>query len=414
VYAARILPAVSDAPSLVVEQAPLDSIHEDPANVRKHGPRNLDSIVASLQRFGQQKPIVVDADGIVRAGNGTLAAARAMGWPTIAIVRTNLNGPEAVAYAIADNRTSELAEWDEPALLDQLTSLGEDLRTAAGFAADELRARLAEQKNVHRRQDLDELPPAAEPVASAGQLYVLGEHRLLVGDATNPADVERLLGGARPELLVTDPPYGVRYDPKWRHELGLATWGDVRTSEVKNDDVADWREAFALAPADVVYAWHSGLQAAEAKAGLSAAGFELRAQIVWVKQAPAISRGHYNWQHEPCWYAVRQGATARWIGDSKQHTVWEINRAMGYYNGGGPENEKTDHSTQKPVECMERPLRNHSGDVYDPFVGSGSTVIAAERQGRRCFAMDIDPHWIDVTVRRWEAFTGEQAELVDA
>lgn len=180
---------------------------------------------------------------------------------------------------------------------------------------------------------------------------------------------------------------------------------------MRNDDRADWREAWALSPSDVAYVWHGGLHAAVVEASLEAASFELRAQIVWVKQALVLSRGDYHWQHEPCWYGVRRGATAQRVGDRKQTTVWEIPNAN-LHSGGTKDDADTDHSTQKPVECMERPIRNHAGDVYDPFVGSGTTLIAAERQGRRCFAMEIEPRYAQVAIERWEAFTGRKAERV--
>jgi DNA modification methylase len=178
---------------------------------------------------------------------------------------------------------------------------------------------------------------------------------------------------------------------------------------VTGDDRADWRAAWALSPSDVAYVWHGGLHAGEVADGLAAAGFELRAQIIWAKQALVLSRGAYHWQHEPCWYAVRKGATAAWAGDRRQTTLWEIPNAN-RRSGGVKDDADTDHSTQKPVECMERPLRNHAGDVYEPFAGSGTTLIAAERQSRRCYAMEVDPAYVQVCIERWEAYTGRQAE----
>jgi DNA modification methylase len=250
----------------------------------------------------------------------------------------------------------------------------------------------------------DEVPePPKKPITRSSDLWILGDHRLLCGDSTSHQDVARLLEGARPRLMVTDPPYGVQYDPHWRTEAakrGLLTYGPRREGTVANDDRMDWRDAWKLFPGDVSYVWHAGVFAASMAWQLEDSGFEIRSQIIWRKPAFAISRGHYHWQHEPCWYAVRCGTSAGWIGDRSQTTVWDVI---------GRSETKTDHGTQKPVECMARPIRNHEGDVYEPFAGSGTTVIAAEQLHRRCVAMEIDPAWCDVVVMRWERLTGGKA-----
>jgi DNA modification methylase len=198
--------------------------------------------------------------------------------------------------------------------------------------------------------------------------------------------------------MVTDPPYGVKYDPAWRKRAGLSD--SSRMGRVANDDRMDWREAWQLFPGDVAYVWHAGLFAAATASHLEDSGFEIRSQIIWRKPTFPISRGHYHWQHEPCWYAVRQGASAGWIGDRSQTTVWDI---------AWRSEAKTDHGTQKPVECMARPIRNHEGNVYEPFGGSGTTLIAAEQLARRCTAIEIEPAYCDVVVMRWERLTAEKA-----
>jgi len=236
-----------------------------------------------------------------------------------------------------------------------------------------------------------------------GQVWQLGEHRLMCGDSTDEEDVGALLGGVTPNLMVTDPPYGVSYDAIWRADAGLTARTGPRVGTVTNDDRADWSEAWALFPGAVAYVWHDAT-AQEVQESLKAKGFETRSQIVWAKTRFAIGRGHYHWQHESCWYAVRKGKTAAWAGDRSQTTLWAIPLDANVEGG---------HSTQKPLECMERPIRNHEGDVYEPFVGSGTTIIAAERLGRRCYALDIEPRYCDVTIRRWEDYTGQKAVLVD-
>jgi DNA modification methylase len=232
---------------------------------------------------------------------------------------------------------------------------------------------------------------------------VLGQHRLLCGDSTVAADVEKVLGGVKPHLMVTDPPYGVDYDPGWRAAAGIKQ-NKERLGKVANDDRADWREAWALFPGSVAYVWHAGRYASTVQDSLSAVGFEVRSQIIWAKDRFALSRGHYHWQHEPCWYAVRQGP-ANWKGDRKQSTLWQI---------AAREGRGFEHGTQKPVECMKRPIENNSSPgqaIYEPFSGSGTTIIAAEIAGRACHAIELLGQYVDVAIERWQAFTGETATL---
>ncbi len=246
----------------------------------------------------------------------------------------------------------------------------------------------------------------AQPVTRPGDVWLLGDHRLVCGDATDLTIVALALAGAVPHLMVTDPPYGVNYDPSWRAKIVDAASGRRKVvgaiGKVANDDIADWRAAWALFPGDVAYVWHGALNGHVVRAGLEACRFLIRSQIIWDKGRLIISRGAYHWRHEPCWYAVRRGRTARWTGDRKQVTVWQIPHRR----------SETGHGTQKPLLAMQRPMLNHSqpGDaVYDPFVGSGTTIIAAEMIGRHCLAIEIDPVYVDVAVRRWEAHTGRPA-----
>jgi DNA modification methylase len=247
--------------------------------------------------------------------------------------------------------------------------------------------------------------------SAPGDLWVCGKHRVLCGDATIASNVERLCGSAVPVLMVTDPPYGVEYDPHWREEAGLGK--QRQTGCVQNDDRVDWREAFELFRGDVAYVWHAGLYAGEVAASLHQAGFDIRSQIIWAKQHFALSRGNYHWQHEPCWYAVRQGRSAHWCGDRKQSTLWEVSN-LNPFGGGNTTEAITGHGTQKPVEVMRRPMLNHTergAIVYDPFLGSGSTLAAAEDVGRICYGVEIDPAYVDVIVLRWQKLTGMAAIL---
>jgi len=244
-----------------------------------------------------------------------------------------------------------------------------------------------------------------ESVATPGKF-----HRVMCGDSTSAEDVGRLMGGAEPMLMVTDPPYGVEYDAGWRKEIASAEDKHKYKAlgDVSNDDRADWSGAWALAQCNVAYVWHSALQASIVERTLQEAGFYIRSQIVWRKSHFAMSRGHYHWQHEPCFYAVRKGATAHWIGGRKQTTIWDILPIHAYVS----EEEHTGHGTQKPLECMERPIRNHEGDVYDPFLGSGTTMVAAEQTGRICYGMEIEPKYVAVTLERM-AGMGLEPQLTD-
>lgn len=382
-----------------VEDVSVETLTHDPANVRKHGEENLAAIKASLTRFGQQKPIVVDGKGVVVAGNGTLSAAKALGWKTIKAVRTNLTGAEATAFAIADNRTAELAEWDEASLHAQLAAIAiedEELLAATGFDEKEL-AKLAAAAAPEVTED--EVPePPAEPITQPGDLWLLGKHRLLCGDSTKVGDVERLMNGATANLMVTDPPYGVDY-----------AGGQVNATKrerLKNDDDTEvFGKALALAvmavPVGSWYVWHAGKYAEPVYAAIRDCGYEVRALIVWnkLKAHYGAPSAHYCQKHEPCLYAVN--GSASFIGASNEVTVWDIDQPS--------RNEY--HPTQKPMECMARAIRNHDAPlVYDPFLGSGTTLIAAEQLGRTCYGMEISPAYCDVIVARWEALTGRKAE----
>jgi DNA modification methylase len=209
--------------------------------------------------------------------------------------------------------------------------------------------------------------------------------------------------------MVTDPPYGVGYNPSWRAEQHHSS-DKLARGKVLNDDRADWRDAYALFPGDVAYIWYGVLRGEVVAADLAACGFQLRAQIVWAKQHFTLSRGDYHWKHEACFYAVRDGKASHWQGGRKQTTVWEIANNNPF--GNGYREESSGHGTQKPVECMRRPIANNSRPgqaIYDPFLGSGTSMIAAEMSGRVCYGLELDPGYVDIVVRRWQRFTGRDA-----
>jgi DNA modification methylase len=363
-------------------------------------------IAASIREFGWTNPVLIDgADGII-AGHGRLLAARKLGLTEVpCIVLDHLSETQKRALVIADNKLALNAGWDSEMLGLELQELAaEDFDMGlVGFTDDELAALLAEK--TEGLTDPDETPEApADPVSVFGDVWVLGKHRIVCGDSTDADTVAKCLNGVTPHLMVTDPPYGVEYDADWRNKAmrtdGTAIGGRA-VGKVENDDKADWGEAWALFPGEVAYVWHAGLFAGVVADSLTVNNFKLRSQIIWKKSNFAIGRGDYHWHHEPCWYAVR--GTGHYVGDRKQSTIWEIAK---------PAKSETGHSTQKPVECMKRPIENNSSAgqaVYEPFSGSGTTIIAGEMTGRSIHAIELNPAYVDVAVIRWQEFTGEKA-----
>ncbi|MGH2692424.1 MAG: site-specific DNA-methyltransferase [Actinomycetota bacterium] len=361
----------------------------------------------SLDLFGPVDPAVINADDTIIGGHQRIEVAAELGWHSFPCVRVRLGKIEEKQLNLALNKIGGGFDEEKLAaiiaeLIDQATG---DL-DASGFDTQELDhivSRTLSRAGLVAPDDLPDVPD--DPLIRPGEVWLLGRHRLLCGDATDGADVGRLLDGESPELMVTDPPYGDSYDPSWRvreAEKGNLVYAARRTGKVLNDDRCDWRAAWALSPSSVVYVWHGGLHSASAAEALQASGFKIRAQIIWAKRHLPISRGNYHWRHEPCYYAVRNGASALWVGDRRQSTLWDDISLDPNVEGG--------HSTQKPTELMARAIRNHRGDVFDPFVGSGTTIIASEMEGRRCFAMDVSPTYCDVTRIRWESYTGEKAK----
>jgi DNA modification methylase len=376
-------------------------------NARTHSPVQVAQIAASIREFGWTNPILVDGERGVIAGHGRLLAARQLGMtevPTLEL--SHLSPAQRRAYVLADNRLALSAGWDEDLLRVELAELSADGFDLAltGFEPSEIAGFLAEPSTGLTDPDAIPAPPEA-PVSQLGDIWLLGRHRLVCGDCTEAGVVEAALGDVRPHLMVTDPPYGVKYDPAWRNET-LERSRTGRTGKVLNDDRADWTEAWALFPGDVAYVWHGALHAGTVAESLTDCGFQIRAQVIWAKERLVLGRGHYHWQHEPCWYAVRNGAKGHWAGDRKQTTLWSI--------PSRDQDADTVHGTQKPVACMRRPIENNSSPgqaVYEPFSGSGTTLIAAEMTGRACHAVELSPTYVDVAVLRWQAFTGEEAVL---
>jgi DNA modification methylase len=305
---------------------------------------------------------------------------------------------------LADNRIALNASWDAEMLsleLADLSGMGADLSTL-GFTTKELSRALSRVEGG--LTDEDEVPEIAElAVSQPSDIWQLGPHRIACGDSRDANLVTILFAGTVPQLMVTDPPYGVEYDPEWRHRRGVNN--SARKRKIKNDEIADWTPTWNLFPGEIAYVWHGALRSTIVAESLAKSGFAIRAQIIWAKGRLVMSQGDYHWQHEPCWYAVRK--KGNWTGDRKQTTLWTI--------GSGGQDAETEHATQKPVECMRRPMLNNSSPgqaIYEPFLGSGTTLIAAQSCGRVCFGIEIAPLFVDLAIRRWQTFTGEKATRV--
>lgn len=345
-------------------------------NARLHSAKQVDQLRDSFRKFGQVWPILVREDGTIIAGHGRLEAAKAEGLTEVrVIVAAGWSEEQCRAFGVLDNKVALNSTWDEAILASELAELGGmgvDLGML-GFEPNELAA-LSATGGQTGLTDPDDVPDApVVPVTASGDLWALGRHWLLCGDATSADDTQKVLGSVKPHLMVTDPPYGVNYSAGWRNAAMPAKndpsrWKDGAgraIGAVSNDDRADWSEAWSLFPGDVAYVWHAGLFAGVVADSLASVGFNLRSQIIWAKSNFAIGRGDYHWHHEPCWYVVRDGKTGHYEGNRKQTTLWQIDK---------PQKSETGHSTQKPVECMKRPIENNSSPgqaVYEPFSGSG-------------------------------------------
>jgi site-specific DNA-methyltransferase (adenine-specific) len=377
----------------------IEDLTLDPRNARTHSQKNLDAIATSLTKFGQRKPIVITADGVVLAGNGTLEAAKSLKWDYIdvSVTPADWDIDTARAYALADNRTAELAEWDEAVLAQQLLELHD-----ANFDIEALGFEMP-QVIEPEPLDEDEMPLQPEPKVKHGDLWKLGEHLLVCGDATDVGAYERLLGEDQVDLVWTDPPYGVSY-------VGQGGM----TIENDNLDIGALEE-FLRQGFNAMFTytkpgacWYVAAPSGNLFQAFSIPLSELevwRHTLVWVKDALVMGRADYHYRHESIFYGWTPGAAHQEPPDRKQDSVWEVPR---------PRSNK-EHPTMKPIELITRAINNSSRAndlVLDPFAGSGSTLIAADQTRRRARVMEIDPKYCDVIIARWERITGGKAELL--
>ena len=383
------------------EAAPADLVG-NPRNWRTHPKAQRDALAGVLDQVGWVQDVIVNRrTGYLVDGHARVAVAAQRGEASVPVVYVDLSEDEELLILATLDPLAAMAEADTDALADLLAAV-----TSEDAALTSMLAELAKAEGldttVDGLTDPDDVPDERETSVQRGEVYRLGAHRLMCGDSTDAGDVARLMGGAQADCVFTDPPYGVGYDggAKKRDKLD----GDHVGTTIYADALPNLRVAAADHAA--LYLWYADAHAAAAAAAAAAAGYDITAQIIWLKNnAQFVTSAHYKGKHEPCFYAHRRGKTARWVGPNNEVTVWEVNRAA-----------KNDyHPTQKPVELCERALGNstNAGDiVLDLFSGSGSTIIAAERQSRTCYAMEISEKYVQVCIDRWEAFTGLKAERV--
>lgn len=386
-----------------VQQVRIEKVKPYDKNPRKNKAA-VDYVANSIKEFGFQQPIVVDKDMVVIAGHTRLKAAKKLKLKEVPVViADNLTEEQVKAYRLADNKTAEKAEWDFDLLTDELLSLQEldfDMEQF-GFDFD-----FSEDEEAVEDDNWEADVPE-EPISKRGDIWVLGRHRLMCGDSTDAADVALLMDGNKADMLLTDPPYNVDY-------TGKAS--ELETRKIENDKMEDsafqdfLTSAFSNAAENmkaggVFYIWHADSEGLNFRVACEKAGFQVRQCLIWNKNAMVMGRQDYQWKHEPCLYGWKDGASHLWASDRKQTTVLEFEKPQ----------KNNLHPTMKPIKLFDYQIKNNTkGDdiVLDLFGGSGTTIMAAEQNGRRGFVMEYDPKFVDVIVDRWEQFTGMKAKRI--
>lgn len=392
-----------------VEMRPVSSIRPYENNPRDNDAA-VDAVAASIRAFGVRQPLVVDEAGVIIVGHTRYKAALKLGMAEVPVhVARGLSPEQARAYRIADNQTATLTTWDEDKLPLELLALQQadfDL-TLTGFPEDEL-LRLLTAPPAEAQCDPDEVPePPADPITRPGDLWLLGRHRLLCGDATKAEDLARLLADGPADLLLTDPPYNVGYEGKTADALTIAN-DDMDPAAYRTFLTAALSSAGKhLKPGGSFYVWHADVAGLDVRHSCAGAGLRVRQCLVWVKSGMVLGRQDYHWRHEPVLYGWAEGAAHTWLSDRAQTTVLEFDKPA----------RNADHPTTKPVDLFAYLIGNSckpGGLVLDPFGGSGTALVAAEQTGRRAALVELDPRYCDVIIARFESLTGRKGERVAA
>ena len=391
-----------------IQSVNIDKVIPYARNPRKNEAA-VGKVAASIKEFGWKQPIVVDKEMVVIAGHTRWEAARQLGLDSVPVlIADDLTETQVKAYRLADNRVADESQWDDALLALELDDLSEmDYSLAlTGFSAAEIDQLMASVDKLEQGLVDDDVCPdiQTETISKPGDIWLLGRHRLMCGDATNTEQLDQLLAGSKADMVFTDPPYNVDYEGYTGDKLKIQhdKIKDKQFSAFLNDTFASCLTAIKSGAS--LYVCHGSLYQREFQNALEASGFEIRNQIIWAKHHFAWGRGRYKFQHEPIFYCHLKGQADSWYGDKSQSTLWQFNK---------PTANRL-HPTMKPVELIETALRNSSkaGDiVLDQFAGSGSTLIACEKLGRSARLMELDPKYADVIIRRWQDFTGKAATL---
>jgi DNA modification methylase len=398
-----------DIKSKEIKIVPIGELKPNPNNRNKHSEEQIERLAEIIKYQGFRSPIIVsNQSGFIVAGHGRLMAAQKLGLENAPVIYQDFDSPEQeYAAQVSDNAVAAWAELDFAGINLDLQELGPDfdidLLGIKDFALD-----VAEK--LDPQCDEDEIPEKVEPITKRGDIWKLGNHRLMCGDSTMIDDVEKLMDGEKADLVFTDPPYGVKYEGGHNQKKR----DGIKNDQLSGEDLTNlFSDSLSLACAfskdhSAFYIWYANGKAVETFSSFSKIPLRVRAVICWykIKSGLGAFMSQYIPNYEPCIYAYKDGCSPQWFGPTDEKTVWELKK----------ENKNEYHPTQKPVELPERAIKNSSSFndiVLDLFGGSGSTLIAAEKNNRRSFLMELDPHYCDVIVSRWEKYTGKKAELTN-
>lgn len=361
-------------------------------NAKKHPKKQVEQVAASIKEFGMNQPIVVDKQGVIIVGHGRYEALQSLGMEVLPeyVKVVDLTEEQAAAYRLADNKLNE-SDWDMTLVIEELKGLSPEMLDLTGFEKDLI---------IEADEQDDEVPQTPEePRSKLGDLYEIGGHRVLCGDSTDLDAILALTGDIKADMVFTDPPYNVDYTGKTKDALKIEN--DKKDDSAFYDFLLDAYSSMAISMklGASIYVCHADLEGINFRTAFRDAGFQMRSTIIWNKNTLVLGRGDYQWKHEPILYGWRAGASHNWYGDRTQTTVWDMKKPS----------RSESHPTTKPIELIEKAIINSSKQddiVLDPFLGSGSTLIASEKTGRKCFGMELDPKYVDVIVQRYVDYTG--------
>ena len=389
---------------MTIIERPIESIQEYKGNPRDNDGA-VDSVAESIKLFGFKIPLIIDSEGVIVCGHTRVKAARKIGLKSVpCIIADDLTPDQLKAFRLADNKTAELADWDIEKLLAELKDIDVNMEPF-GFSEEEIQG-LADKVFDIKDDDAPEVDMEAEPITKPGDLYIIGDHRLLCGDSTDITSLELLVEGKPVDLLITDPPYNVDYEGGTDDKLKIMNDHFSTSTDFRAFLNAAFNAANSvMKPGAAFYIWHSDSERMNFQGACEDIGWKIRENLIWVKNSFVMGRQDYQWKHEPCLYGWKEGAAHYFIDMRNLSTLLEFNR---------PQRNEI-HPTMKPIELFAEEIRNSSrpGEiVLDLFGGSGTTIIASEQLGRKARVCELDPRYCDAIVKRWEEFTGRKAERI--